>query len=193
MGARKATGTPEFKEHFETVLRQLDALKAYLERLLLVGRPTRLKPDEVPVAALLRRAMDHARESRGVGDLPLTLDLDADQAGTARWDAEAVLAAVAAVVDNALDSRQPPPPTRLSARSKGDLVVIEVIDEGPGIAPELLPLLEIPMAARRAGSTGLGLAIARKLIHAHGGDLDIESSAAGTRVRFTLPREAPHV
>ncbi|MGZ6267142.1 MAG: sensor histidine kinase [Candidatus Limnocylindrales bacterium] len=83
----------------------------------------------------------------------------------------------------------------------GERVAISVIDAGPGIAPELLPLLfdRFVKAADSHGS-GLGLAIARRLVEAHGGTIRAESPAVaaaaggsgtaggpGTAVRFELP------
>jgi signal transduction histidine kinase len=47
------------------------------------------------------------------------------------------------------------------------------------------------MAVRRSGGTGLGLAIARKLVHAHGGSLTLDTGPSGTCARMTLPREVP--
>ncbi len=74
-------------------------------------------------------------------------------------------------------------------------IVIEVIDEGPGIAPEHLPRLterfyRVDTARSRAmGGTGLGLAIVKHIVRRHEGRLEIDSTpGVGTRVRVTLKR-----
>jgi nitrogen-specific signal transduction histidine kinase len=54
----------------------------------------------------------------------------------------------------------------------------------------VLSKLALPMAVRRAGGAGLGLAIARKMVEAHGGRLELASSAAGTTARIVLPWES---
>jgi two-component system, OmpR family, sensor histidine kinase BaeS len=66
-------------------------------------------------------------------------------------------------------------------------VAFVVADAGPGIPADELPHV-FDRFAKGAGSrgTGLGLAIARSLVEAHGGTIGIESSSAGTRVRFTV-------
>jgi K+-sensing histidine kinase KdpD len=81
-------------------------------------------------------------------------------------------------------------------RSEGE-AVITVSDSGPGIPEAELPRLFDPFvrAARRKGGpggVGLGLAIARGLVEAHGGRITAENRAGGgATFRFTLPLELP--
>ncbi|MGH6881517.1 sensor histidine kinase [Hypericibacter sp.] len=77
----------------------------------------------------------------------------------------------------------------VSAATAGERVIIEVRDNGPGLAPRARQNLFTPFAGSgRAGGSGLGLAIARELAHAHGGDLSLVSSdASGTLFRIDLP------
>jgi signal transduction histidine kinase len=77
----------------------------------------------------------------------------------------------------------------VAARRDGGLLVIEVSDNGPGLAPKAREQLFKPFAGSvRSGGTGLGLAIARELMRAHGGDLELESSTdEGACFRLTLP------
>jgi PAS domain S-box-containing protein len=75
-------------------------------------------------------------------------------------------------------------------------LLIAVSDTGKGIDPKLLPQLGKPFAqgesslSRRYGGVGLGLAISRRLMHMHGGRLEITSApGAGTRVIMIFPPE----
>jgi len=81
----------------------------------------------------------------------------------------------------------------VSAATEGERVIIEVRDNGPGLAPRARQNLFTPFAGSgRAGGSGLGLAIARELAHAHGGDLSLVSSdASGTLFRIDLPARRP--
>jgi PAS domain S-box-containing protein len=84
----------------------------------------------------------------------------------------------------------------LSARADGDSLVVAVKDNGIGIAPSLLPhVFELFTQAeqgidRRQGGLGIGLSVARGLVHEHGGTITAESAGLGRGSCFSvrLPR-----
>ncbi len=81
---------------------------------------------------------------------------------------------------------------RVVARREGASVCVEVQDDGPGIAPEARGRLFEPFfTTKRAGrGTGLGLSISRRIVVAHGGVIDVDSTPGqGTRVIVRLPIE----
>ena len=75
------------------------------------------------------------------------------------------------------------------ARARGDLMSIDITDNGPGVPAAVASQLFRPFTTGgRASGTGLGLAIARDLVRAHGGDIALmETSDRGSTFRFTLP------
>src|SRR5476651_14366 len=75
------------------------------------------------------------------------------------------------------------------ARARGDLMSIDIADNGPGVPPAVASQLFRPFTTGgRASGTGLGLAIARDLVRAHGGDIALmETGDRGSTFRFTLP------
>ncbi|MFF1693724.1 sensor histidine kinase [Streptomyces sp. NPDC058257] len=88
-----------------------------------------------------------------------------------------------------------PPGTKVTARVRraGPGVCLEVEDNGPGIAPALLPHVFERFArgdasrSRNAGSTGLGLALVEAIVAAHGGGVTVESAPGRTVFTVTLP------
>lgn len=89
-----------------------------------------------------------------------------------------------------------PPGTKVTARvlrDAGHGVRLEVQDDGPGIAPALLPHVFERFArgdasrSRTAGSTGLGLALVHAIVAAHGGTVAVESVPGQTVFAVTLP------
>jgi signal transduction histidine kinase len=80
----------------------------------------------------------------------------------------------------------------IAPRTEGRKVEFTVEDTGSGIAPEALPhVFERFVKAADSRGAGLGLAIARSLIEAHGGEITAESKPGrGTKIRFVLPAGA---
>ena len=64
-------------------------------------------------------------------------------------------------------------------------IVIE--DNGPGVPPDLVPILFDPFVTTKANGSGLGLALVAKIIGDHGGVVDMDSRPGRTRFRILLP------
>jgi two-component system sensor histidine kinase KdpD len=101
------------------------------------------------------------------------------------------------LLENALKYTPPGTPIRVAAHVEGDALAVEVADQGPGIPPAALPRLfekfyRVASGPGHPRGTGLGLAVARGLVEAHGGRLGVESTPGqGTCFRFTLPLGTP--
>jgi signal transduction histidine kinase len=79
-----------------------------------------------------------------------------------------------------------------SRRADAKDAEVSVADSGPGIPPEMQPLVFDPFVTSKAGGMGLGLSISRTIIEAHGGGIRAEALAVGgAAIRFTLPFAAP--
>lgn len=97
------------------------------------------------------------------------------------------------VVTNLLENavRHSPPGTavRVGARQIGNTVQLVVADDGPGISSEVRPTLFEPFrSGGRAGSTGVGLAICKAVVDAHGGTIAVgDSPTGGATFTVTLP------
>jgi signal transduction histidine kinase len=80
----------------------------------------------------------------------------------------------------------------LRTHARGGFAELCVADNGPGIPGELLEQVFDPASATRAlgQGTGLGLALVRLIVKRHGGEIQAESDATGTRVRVRLPARA---
>lgn len=69
---------------------------------------------------------------------------------------------------------------------------IDVIDDGPGVPPELRETLFEPLVSGHADGTGLGLALSREIAYEHGGDLRYASRPGETTFSLYLPLERTH-
>jgi signal transduction histidine kinase len=80
----------------------------------------------------------------------------------------------------------------LDARGERGSVVLTVGDTGRGIPPDALPRIFDPYFTTRTGGLGLGLTIARRIVEAHGGRIEVESEPGrGSRFLVTLPPGTP--
>jgi len=79
---------------------------------------------------------------------------------------------------------------RISADAVGDDIGIDIADNGPGLAREAVDQLYKPFSGSlRDGGTGLGLVIARDIMHAHNGEIILlETGKSGTTFRLNVPR-----
>ncbi len=119
---------------------------------------------------------------------------------TAQGDAARLRQMVSNLLGNALQHGAPDGPVDLHVTADGDALGLAVRNVGKPIPPELLATIFDPLVRdtspeaqkqRRPGSIGLGLHIAREVATAHGGDIDVKSSAdVGTVFTVTLPRRA---
>jgi two-component system sensor histidine kinase KdpD len=101
------------------------------------------------------------------------------------------------LIENAMKYTAPGTEIRISAQQTNGLMQVEVTDRGPGIPRSALPYLFEPFyrvsdQGPRPKGTGLGLAVAKGLVEAHGGRILVENRPeGGARFVFTLPMEEP--
>lgn len=89
---------------------------------------------------------------------------------------------------NAIQSMDKPGVVRVSLESDEDDALITVADEGKGIKPEHLPNIFRPFFTTKGHGTGLGLSLARRMVEAHGGHIEVTSVVGkGTQFRVQLP------
>ena len=104
-------------------------------------------------------------------------------------DRDRVLQVLANLIGNSLKHAKGAP-IELSVQKDGAQAIVAVQDHGPGIGPNELPhVFDRYWSGRtKKGGAGLGLAIAKGIVSAHGGRIDVDSAhGAGARFFFTLP------
>ncbi|MEK3715082.1 sensor histidine kinase [Paenibacillus sp. FSL R7-0333] len=118
----------------------------------------------------------------------------------ARMDSRLIIQVIINLVDNAIKYSGSGSHITLSARQEKGLVVVEVADDGPGISPEakakVFEMFYTADNVRGDGrrGLGLGLALCKSIIHAHGGHIEVQDHAPqGTVFRFTLLAEEVNV
>jgi two-component system sensor histidine kinase KdpD len=122
---------------------------------------------------------------------PLTLEIEPNLP-LVYFDYVQIAQVLANLLENAVKYTPPGTPIIVMARREVDAVEIAVRDTGPGIAasdiPRLFDAFFRAVADRRTPGAGIGLAICKGFVEAHGGRIEVKSTVgAGTTFRFTLP------
>lgn len=117
--------------------------------------------------------------------------------GAACEHGERLSIALAALLINAAEALEPLPPARrvvrVTSRSQGACIVLEVCDEGPGVVPELMERVFEPFFTTKdeRDLCGLGLTVASDIANRLGGRLELDSEPGrGTSVRLELAATA---
>jgi signal transduction histidine kinase len=153
------------------------------------GLSPSLRRAAVDVPPLLRAAADTFRRSGVAHEFRIECSSDVP---CVHADPDALDRIVKNLVSNAV-KYSPPGPIHLGARRIDAGVELDVRDHGRGISPDALPRIfepyfRDPATATAARGSGIGLAVVKALVEAHGGTIAVESApASGTRVRFTMP------
>ena len=95
------------------------------------------------------------------------------------------------LLDNALDAISHAGKIRIKASTERNRVAVCISDDGPGIAPDVLPKIFDPFfTTKPAGQgTGLGLDIARRLLRRYNADISVQSRPGRTEFRLSLVAE----
>jgi len=109
-----------------------------------------------------------------------------------RADVDLVRQVLVGLLVNAVEAVGQHGAITLDARDDDGVVAIEVADSGPGVPFELRTRIFEPFFTTRAKGTGLGLPIARQIVEAHGGKLEVgERRGGGARFVVRLPAAPP--
>ena len=177
---------------------EVDRLVQLVEELLELSR---IESGEQPlalqntnVAALLSEAAERLRPQVERAQLKLEVDLAPDL-GEAHVDAARIERAVLNLLHNAIKFTPPGGSVNLSAHREDGALVINVRDTGAGIAASDLPrIFERFYKAdhsRAGGGSGLGLALVKHAVEAHGGNVRVESEPErGACFSLTIPASA---
>ena len=183
-----AAGDDDGQRACRFITAEIDRLTSVVGSLLAFARPLRLDPRPVKVGdlfdgALLLAGPDLARQH-------VRIERSASAAAlSVRADVDLVRQVLVGLLANAIEAVGPDGEVRLDARSlTGDQIEIEVADSGPGVPRELQARIFEPFFTTRARGTGLGLPIARQIVEAHGGQLDVgDRRGGGARFTVRLP------
>ncbi len=190
---------PEYRKVIESQLEELRDLARVVDNLVMLCSPSAANG----ATALERFDLGREAEMRlrkfrtGADRTGVAVDLEAEGDLTVDGDRETLLLALHNLVSNAIDWSPRGERVRVSLRGNADAIEIVVDDAGPGIAETeresiFEPFYRGPSADKGRIGYGLGLALTRTAVVAHGGSIEVGvSPSGGARFRIEIPRTSP--
>lgn len=182
---RRLSDDPQILRPFDRVEQAMQQASAMVTDMLDFARLGEPRLAQLSLEPLLRRQIENQKLPEGVSfQLEVAPDLPAIDA-----DLEQLQQALRHLIANALYAmRGRQGRIHLTADPRGDAVALVLRDEGCGIAPDLMSRVFDPLFTSRPRGTGLGLAVCRKIVENHGGQIMVESiPERGTTFTLLLP------
>ncbi len=172
------------------IVRECTRLNRFVTDLLNYARERDLVLEPLDLGTHLGELCDSLRRDARCGGMRV-VPVAPDAAVWLRGDGEQLRQVWLNLVNNALDAMADGGTLTVSWRpAPGGRAVVEFADEGTGMSPEHLPRVGEPFFTTKPGGTGLGVAIAQRIVERHGGTLVFESAPGrGTVARVSLPAE----
>jgi PAS domain S-box-containing protein len=179
------------QEMAQSIVSGIVEIERIIADLLEYARNTRLDIGEYPLGRILGPALEAAAPAgRRVTLVPRGLDDEV----VAMVDGPRLRQVFANVLKNAVEAAETNPEPIVEARlsRRGSSAVVEIQDNGPGIGTEAREKIFLPFFTTKPTGTGLGMAIVKKIMDLHGGEIELESAPGhGTTVRLVIPRAGP--
>ncbi len=192
LASREAPSDRISQEMAHSIVSGITEIESIITSLLDYARDTRLDLQEYPLARILDDVVTGARpeaEPRGIELRAGQIDPDI----VATVDGPRLRQVFTNVLRNALEAteRRDRPRVEVRLYRRGTHAVVEVRDNGSGMGPEQREKIFLPFFTTKPTGTGLGMAIVKKIMDLHDGEIEIESlPGGGTVVRLVIPRAA---
>jgi signal transduction histidine kinase len=173
----------------DVALRQLTIQEAHLQRFLQLGRRESQQREPVALGEVIEQALALVEpRCRHAG---IYLVRDTTEVPRVLGDPGQLGQVVLNLLGNALDAAGAGGTVTVRLRCAGDRVVLDILDTGPGPAADVADRLFEPFVTGKPEGVGLGLAVARQVIEAHGGQIAWHREGERTCFRLELPALEP--
>jgi signal transduction histidine kinase len=191
---RKIPASPDAQSLLTDIINEAKMANAIVQEVLDFVRPIRLQVEPTLLCDAVQAAVQHADAKGRRGNIvvetrvPQTLPhLRADKHQLTQVLTNLIVNAYEAL-DGSGHVTVTASETRLQDGTGGrDAILVEVGHDGPGIPADVREKVFEVFFTTKAKGSGLGLAIVKRIVDAHDGRLDLQTSTDGTRVRVTLP------
>ena len=178
------------REMAQSITSGIAEIEAIIADLLDYARETRLDCQEYALGRILAPVVEAcAADGRARGVRVVAHGLE--DAVVASVDGQRLRQVFTNVMQNALEATERQRSGRVEVRlhQRETAGVVEIADNGVGIQPEHREKIFLPFYTTKPTGTGLGMAIVKKIMDLHGGEIEIDSAPGrGTTIRLIIPR-----
>ena len=157
-----------------------------IDELLAFGQDRTLSLYPHRIDALMDECIEECRPRALARDVEVHVTASTDV--EVRLDKHKIQQAFGNLLDNAIDAAPEGSIVEVATSVVNGSVRVAVRDHGAGVAAEIRSRLFTPFCTTKPDGVGVGLALAKELVDAHGGRLDWEPAEPGARFTITLPR-----
>jgi signal transduction histidine kinase len=183
-------GNEEFARTAESLREEIARLNSLITNFLNYGKPLPIRPTSLDALELARSVAAEVRPESELRGVEVTVDLGPPV--PVRADRDLLKSAFLNVALNAIQHMTGGGRLRVSVRAEPERWILRFDDDGPGIPRENLERIFEPYFSTRDGGVGLGLAMTRRILLDHGGDVRATNrEEGGTRFEFLLPSLSP--
>lgn len=183
---------PATQRHIAVLLEEVARLNKAVESVLRLGAPLRIQADRLNLQDILRAVAQAAMAGTATGSHAVRLNVPQEPLWI-NGDRELLHHALVNLLRNAFQAMPSGGAATVSVRPPSDeeFLLLTISDTGIGLSAEGLRRLGEPFFTQRAGGVGLGFALARRIVLAHGGALDVSSAPGqGTTITIRLPAQS---
>ena len=183
-----ASAAPPVAKHLDRIAEQLRRSRRTIDDLLELARNRPVRVQRAPVRAVVEAALEAAAlPSSVIVDVAVPPELRAD------FDWDQMQHALVALFNNANQAMNSAGHLVVQAEVNEQGLSLRVCDDGPGVPVELHGRIFDALFTTKAKGSGLGLALCRRILDAHGGRIEVEPSDRGARFALWIPNAAPPV
>jgi signal transduction histidine kinase len=185
-------GKEDARSAAEAITESAEDMQAVVNGVLDLSRPLQVVLGQEDIRNVIEQASKmcaakavqrSVRLSVRLPDTPLTFAIDRHR----------MQRALVNLIDNAVDASDKDQTVEIDVEERDGTVRVAIVDHGHGMDRETAENVFIPFFTKKSGGTGLGMAIAKKIIEAHRGTIHVESRpGSGTKILIDLPEDVMH-
>jgi signal transduction histidine kinase len=202
---RQLPESPDAQAILGDIIKEAKMANAIVLEVLEFVRPIRLQVERMSLTDVIKDAIALAGTHAPRGDVQVEASIPSTLS-TIQGDPHQLRQLFTNLLTNAFEAMNGRGSVRIDATElpeeepatageglAGPMVQVDVVDNGPGIASDVMDRIFSPFFTTKPQGTGLGLAIVRKIVNAHDGRIDFNATpSGGTMFRVTLPVSSSH-